>query len=82
MRYRIYKLTKPSHLQTTEPDGYSVKTIEKCVLEIPEYYSGIDDDFSSVEEAENAIRNNSSRLKCQDLCILPVVSVTYDGEII
>ena len=74
-------MVKPEHLQKTEPDGYHMKTIERVVLELPDYNSGLDDDYNSVEEANQAIINNKEKAKHMDLCILPVVSVRWDGEI-
>ncbi len=74
-------MVKPEHLQKTEPDGYHMKTIERVVLELPDYSSGLDGDYTSVEEANNAIIENKENAKHRDLCILPVVSVRWDGEI-
>lgn len=81
MRYKIYEMVKPEHLQKIEPDGYHMKTIERVVLELPDYNSGLDGDHSSVEEANQAIIDNKENAKNRDLCILPVVSVHWDGDI-
>lgn len=81
MRYKIYEMVKPEHLQKTEPDGYRIRKTERVVLELPDYTSGLNGGYISVEEANQAITDNIEYAKSRDLCILPVVSVRWDGEI-
>jgi len=81
MKYKIYILVKPSHLQTTELDGYNIKTIERVVLEVPDYYTNLDDTFISMQEANQAIIDNKEKVKYMELCILPVVSVDYNYDL-
>jgi len=81
MRYKIYEMVKSEHLQKTEHYENSLKTTEMVVLELPDYYSGLDGDYTSVEEANQAIIDNKENAKYRDFCILPVVSVQWDGEI-
>lgn len=81
MKYRIYILSKPEHLQKFVPDGYYMKSIERFLLEVPDYDTGINDEYTSVEEAYNAIEKNKEKVKFLQLTILPVVSIDFNGEI-
>lgn len=82
MRYKIFEMVKPEILKNVEPDGYHIKTIERIVLQPINYSSGVDDDYTSVEMANQAIIENKEKLKNKDLCILPIVTIRWDGEMI
>lgn len=81
MSYKIYKLVKPEHLQKMEPDGYHMKTIDRLVLEVPNYSSGLTDDYPDKKSAKKAILENPEYAKYKDFCILQVVSLGWNGEI-
>jgi len=55
MSYKIYELVKPEHLQKMEPDGYHMKTIDRLVLEVPNYSSGLTDDYPDKKSSKKAI---------------------------
>jgi len=76
MKYKIYKMIKPEHLQKMVPDGYYMKQLDRVVLEEPDYsfkYS-----YDSMEEARQAIVADAVNSDCTDFCILPVVSIDYN----
>ena len=78
MKYKVYKMVKPEHLQKTEPDGYYMKDITRCVLEeVDEIYG----EYYSMEEAMTAIRENAINLKYSELTILPVININFNGEV-
>lgn len=80
MKYKIYELVKPSALRTTEPDGYHMKTTELITLkDINSWELKLEDEHNSHESAKAAIIN--SGVKDIDLVILPVVSVSWNGDI-
>ncbi len=80
MKYKIYELVKPSALRTTEPDGYHLKTTELIALkETDSWGFKLEDEHDSQESAREAIIN--SGVKNIDLVILPVVSVSWSGDI-
>ena len=81
MKYKIYELVKPEHLQKTEPDGYYMKHIERCVLEVPSHESGLTGEFETMNDANLVIVDNKYKNKGCEFCILPIVSVHWDGEI-
>ena len=78
MKYKIYNMVRPEHLQKTVPDGYYLKDITRYVLEeVNEFYWGYD----SIEDAMKVIRENAIKLKGYELTILPVININYNGEI-
>ena len=81
MHYKIYELVKPEHLQSKEVDGYHLKTIERNVLQEMAYSSHLSNDYSTIEEAVEAINKNVENVKYKDLAIIPVVSINWDGTV-
>lgn len=80
MKYKIFVLVKPEILQKTEMDGYSLKTREITALELPDSFLNLDYTYNTVEEAYQDIIENKEKLKNMKLCILPVVSINWEGE--
>ena len=81
MKYKIYELVKPEHLQKKEVDGYDLKTITRSVLQEMDYSSHLDNDYSTIEEAVQAINQNIESVKYKELTILPVINVSWDGSV-
>ena len=81
MHYKIYELVKPEHLQSQEVDGYSLKTIKRNILQEMDYSTHLSDDYSTIDEAVEAINKNIDSVKYKDLAIIPVVSINWDGTV-
>jgi hypothetical protein len=81
MRYKIYEMVKPLHIQKSEPDGYQLKHIDRMALEVPEYHTRLNNDYNNIEDAEKAIIENKECVKMKDLCVLPVFSIDWNGDI-
>lgn len=81
MRYIIYVMTYPSHLKEIEQDGYYQKTVYRAVLERLDI-TGVEYEHSSMEGAIAEIHSKREKLKHLELTILPILQISYDGEII
>lgn len=82
MKYKIYKLVEPRILEETVPDGYNVKVVRGIVLEeVDIWWSGLNDTFNSLEEVMNTISENADKLKNENLTILPIIKVNWEGGI-
>lgn len=79
MRYKIYEIIKPEFLEKKEYEGYYLKTLERIVLQEMDYYSDLNNDFTSPEEAFNAIKKHYGKDSntSKEMLILPVVKVSY-----
>lgn len=81
MKYVIYKMINPSHLKEVEQEGYGyTKTIYRSVLEkldIPH----VEETHTSIESAMAEITAKKNELKHLTLTIIPVIEITWDGEI-
>lgn len=78
MKYKIYTMVKPEHLQKTVPDGYYMRDVVRCVLEeVDEFYH----EYDSIEDAMMGIRENAINLKHHELTILPVININFNGEV-
>ncbi len=80
MNYVIYELVQPSLLKKTEQDGYYLKTTYMDVLQrlnVPH----VKEEHPTMESAIAEIQNNKEHLKHLQLTILPVIRVSWDGEI-
>ena len=77
MRYKIYELISKNKL---ERDGYDTKTVTTYKLR------EIDDEpfagFASTDDAIEYIKSNGDMLKYNELTILPIIKINYDGEIV
>ncbi len=81
MKYKIYRLVKPEHLQKSELDGYYMKTIKRNVLEELDT-KDVEPIHDSMDSALSEIQSKSKLLTNLDLVILPTISINYDGEIV
>jgi hypothetical protein len=79
MKYKIYSLEYPEHLQKHEPDGYHMKQIDRAVFE--DIHVGCESEFDTSEDAYKHIQDNSKNLKGRELCVLPVIKVDYKGDL-
>jgi len=80
MKYIIYEMVQPSHLKEIESDGYYPETIYRDVLQklnIP----GVEERHSNMESAIAEIHNKKNLLKHLRLTIIPVIHISWDGEI-
>jgi len=81
MKYIIYEMVSPEHLQKTIQEGYgSVKTLYRNVLERIDV-SGVESEHETLEMAMAEIVSKKDKLKQMELTILPFISVDWDGEI-
>jgi len=80
MKYIIYSLVQPEHLQKTIPDGYHYKQLVRSVLEELDE-TGIESKHDSMEAAVAEITKNAENLKYFKLTILPVINIDYEGKI-
>jgi len=71
MKYIICELVGTTRY---EPDGYSMKSIRSYSLETEE----CPPDFSSIEEAEEYIKDNHEALKGCKFTIIPFIEVVYN----
>jgi hypothetical protein len=80
MKYIIYEMVQPSHLKEIEPDGYYQKTIYRDVLQKLDV-SDVEEEHSTMESAIAEIHNKKEQLKHLRLTIIPVLSISWDGEV-
>ena len=80
MKYIIYEMIQPSHLKEIEHDGYYQKTIYRDVLQKLDV-SGVEEEHSTMESAIAEIHNKKDLLKHLQLTIIPVLSISWDGEV-
>lgn len=80
MKYKIYEMIAPEHLEKTVRVGYEVKTLYRNVLEELDVV-GVESEHQTLEMAMNEIIENKDKLKNCELTILPIVKVNWDGEV-
>lgn len=80
MKYIIYEMIQPSHLKEIEPDGYYQKIIHRDVLQKLNV-SGVEEEHPTMERAVAEIHNKKELLKDLRMTIIPVLSVSWDGEV-
>lgn len=80
MKYIIYKLEYPEHIRSRSFEGYYPKEIRRAVLEKLDV-SGVYEEHDTFEFAVAEIVKNALLLKGEELIILPVIHVRYDGTI-
>ena len=80
MKYVIYEIVCPNFLKETKPDGYYIKTIDRCVLEEIDIFD-VESRHDSFELALAEIKSKAEKLKHLKLTIMTVISVSWNGEI-
>ena len=70
----------PEHLQKTVLDGYDTKTLYRNVLEKIDV-SGVEAEHQTLEMAIAEIISKKDKLKHLELTIIPVVTISWDGEV-
>ena len=81
MKYRIYKMVKPDNLREIEGDGYYPTTIYREVferLDVP----GVGEEHTTMESAIEEINNKKELLTNLSLTIMPIISISWDAEVI
>ena len=73
-------MIQPSHLKEIETDGYCQKTIYRDVLQKLDIY-GVEEEHTTMESAIAEINNKNGLLKNLKMTIIPVLSVSWDGEV-
>lgn len=81
MKYVIYEMIQLDHLRDFVNEGYGYKkTIYRDVLEKLDV-DKVQSEHLTVESAIEEIQKNKDRLKSLRLTILPVISISWDGEV-
>ena len=80
MKYTIYKIKDPEHLQIIIPDGCHQKVVSRSVLEKLDE-SFIESEHDTMEAAIEEIKNKKYKLKWTKLTILPVIDIGWNGEV-
>ncbi|MCK9544034.1 MAG: hypothetical protein M0R03_18600 [Novosphingobium sp.] len=81
MKYIIYEMITPEHLKKVVPEGYGyTKTLYRNVLEKLDV-SGVESEHQTLEMAMAEIVSKKDKLKQLELTILPVVTVSWDGQV-
>lgn len=73
-------MIQPSHLKEIEQDGYYQKTVYRDVLQKLDV-SGVEEEHPTMESALAEIQNKKDLLKHLRMTIIPVLSVSCDGEV-
>lgn len=80
MKYIIYEIVQPSHLKEIDNDDYFPKIVNRSVLQKLDVYD-VEKEHSSMESAMLEIENKKKLLKNLTLTVIPVISISYDGQI-
>lgn len=81
MKYVIYEMITPEHLQKTVYENYGYRrTVYRNVLEELEVH-GVQNTHESLELAIAEITANKNKLKNLQLTILPLFNIDSDGKI-
>lgn len=80
MKYIIYQMIQPSHLKEIEQDSYYTKTIYRDVLQKLDV-SGVEEEHLTMESAISEIHNKKDLLKHLRLTIIPILSISWNGEV-
>jgi hypothetical protein len=80
MKYIIYELVRPSHLKEIKEDGYYQKTVYRKVLQKLDM-NGIEATHQTIESAIAEITTKKDMLKHLTLTVLPVLEISWDGDI-
>lgn len=79
MKYKIYRIVTQVVVDKSMFSDNSTKL--QYLLEDPKIYD-LRDDFESIGDAENSIREHVKDVYSTNFVILPVVSVDYEGEMV
>ncbi len=80
MKYVIYQLVQPNQLNTIDESGYHPHIINRTVLQeldVP----GVKAEHESFDGAVAEITLHAKDLKFMSLAVIPVISISYEGEI-
>lgn len=79
MKYRIYELTYPEHLQKNVPAGYYQIDFVTCVLTEVNISGSpmFENEHKSMESALAEIEKQKTNLKGKEITILPVIQIPY-----
>ena len=87
LKYKIYALSCPEHLQRTVFDSYHVRTVRQNILvELSEYIDrlpyGAQTEFSSPQEAANWLLANNQEYKLwgTEYVILPSIQLSFSDD--
>lgn len=80
MKYVIYELVQSCDLTEVEWEGYHKKNIMREVLQKIDV-SGVQETHLTFESALGEINDKKEKLKFLTLTIIPVINVSWDGEI-
>ena len=75
MKYVIYELIKPEHLEKTVRVGYDIKTICRNVLEKIDV-EDVEAEHDTLELALAEIESKKDKLKYCELTIIPLIYIT------
>lgn len=73
-------MVQPSHLKEIEGRGYDSHAVYRDVLQRLDV-TGVDEVHTTMESAISEIHNKKVLLKQLKLTILPVIYITWNGEI-
>ncbi len=80
MKYVIYEMVQPSQLKDVEQGGYYPRVIYRSVLQVLDV-DGVEEDHPTMESAISEINTKSKLLKNLNLTVLPVFSISWEGEV-
>jgi hypothetical protein len=82
MKYIIYEVISPEHLQKTVLDGYYNKTLYRSILQpVDNEHGMVESEHDSMDAAIEEIKKHKEELKYCTLTILPIVKINYEGEV-
>jgi hypothetical protein len=79
IKYVIYKLSYPEHLQSKEMDGYYLKTINRAVLETLDV-DHVKDEHDTMESALAEIEAHKKDLVGLSLTVLPYINTSFTWD--
>lgn len=80
MKYIIYEMVQPDCLKTTETFYHYPKVIDRHVLEELNVH-GVQEKHDTMESAIAEINDKKDKLKHLQLTVLPVFTISWDGEV-
>lgn len=80
LKYVIYRLSYPEHLQSKEVDGYYLKTINRAVLETLDSDYHVTDEHDTMESALAEIEAHKKDLVGVSLTVLPYIYIPFTWD--